>query len=256
MAFVERAGELDAADRVGEPVHGEDAGRDRDAADVSGAGVEAGGELDAALVVEVVERLEATLVRGAGRLERPGQNRARDMAPARASGARRPGRAAPRTAEGEVLLEARLRQPEPQVPGPGHRRDADLREGSGLARIEDRLLQPRHEAARLPLDLHGRGADASGLVVCAGEEVHEDRAVDRCRRRSPPGPRNSSPTTVWRTVAPEVRGPVGWAVTGYCAPPLCFELRKALNSAMPVRRRGNFWDDSTLVCARSSVRRS
>src|SRR4051812_48083162 len=35
------------------------------------------------------------------------------------------------------------------------------------------------------------------------------------------GPRNSRPRTVWRTVAPDARGPGAEAVAGYCEPPLC-----------------------------------
>src|SRR5690349_20964338 len=65
---------------------------------------------------------------------------------------------------------------------------------------------------------------------------------------------NSRPMIDWRTVAPLLDAPGAPATTGYSLVPLCLELRKALNSAMPVRRMGDFWPASTLVCACSSTR--
>ena len=88
-------------------------------------------------------------------------------------------------AERKILLEAHLRHPEPQIAGAGERRNADLRQRTRFARIEDGLFHSDHDAAGLPIDLDGAGAQAHRLVsgAAAGIEIHVERAVHRAAQK-------------------------------------------------------------------------
>src|SRR5215510_4120829 len=117
------------------------------------AGVKAWSHLDPAVFSEIPVQLKTSLVSGAGSFrERRGRiirnifaglNDADLCTNSAVLG------------EPEILFEADLRNPQPKVPGSGQRGHADPGQRCRLARIEDRLLQPRHHAAALPLNLDG-----------------------------------------------------------------------------------------------------
>ena len=150
------------------------------AAGVGGAGVEAGGDLQAALVVQPVKEIEAAFQAGPRGLRGRGARVGPEFA--RLHGAHLRAQAGGR-AEGDLLLEAHLGQPQPEIAGAGQRRNADLRQRTGFARIEDGLLQAGGDRAGLPIDLNGGGAHAEWLLVVAGEEIHVDGAVHAGRPR-------------------------------------------------------------------------
>src|SRR5262249_8613161 len=149
-------------------------GRNGVSAGMSSAGVEAGSEFEAAIVVEIVMEVDAALrggTRGLGRdparvgADFPSLNGA-DLGPqARIGG------------EAKLLLEAHLGQPEPEIAGARKRGDADLGERTGLARVEDGLLDAGGNGAGLPVDFDGGRAQAHGGVSTAGEEIGVDRPV-------------------------------------------------------------------------------
>src|ERR1017187_4678825 len=81
--------------------------------------------------------------------------------------------------EADLLLEAHLRNPEPQVACAGQRRELHLRQRGGLARREDGALHARHDATVCPIDLDlARAQPESQIQRRAGaREVHVDVAV-------------------------------------------------------------------------------
>ena len=80
--------------------------------------------------------------------------------------------------KGHVLLEANLRQPEPQIAGSSERRNGELRERTGLAWIENRLFDAHQNAALFPVELDGAGSQTHGLIRGAGGEIHVDGPAD------------------------------------------------------------------------------
>src|ERR1039458_8845300 len=82
--------------------------------------------------------------------------------------------------EADLLLEAHLRNPEPQVACAGQRRELHLRQRGGLARREDGALHARHDATVCPIDLDLARAQPESQIqrrAGAAREVHVDVAV-------------------------------------------------------------------------------
>src|ERR1700722_7330095 len=82
--------------------------------------------------------------------------------------------------EAELLLEAHLRNPEPEVTRAGQRREGHLCERGWLAGRENRALQTCHDTAVLPIDFDVTRANPEILIqrsAGTAPEIHVDRAM-------------------------------------------------------------------------------
>ena len=68
------------------------------------------------------------------------------------------------SAKMEILGEARLRYPVPEIAGSGKRRDANLRQRVGLSLGDQGFFQTHQEAAALPIDGERGGAEPDVLA--------------------------------------------------------------------------------------------
>src|SRR5688572_5918666 len=107
------------------------------------------------LIVEIMEKLVASFETRTGRFQGSSKSAARigHVFAGLHDSHLRP--QAGSASERNILLEAGLRKPEPKIAGARQWRNAHQCQGTRLARVYDRLLQPDGYAATLPSELDG-----------------------------------------------------------------------------------------------------